>query len=72
MYFRVEKELILLILILKQFLREDVSNYVADKVKRVETFANETWENAKDIAEEGLKLVIEAKQSIAQTVQDAG
>ncbi len=53
-------------------LREDVSNYVADKVKRVETFANETWENAKDIAEEGLKLVIEAKQSIAQTVQDAG
>jgi len=52
--------------------KETVVNYVDKAKTAVATFASNTWENAKDLAEEGLRFAIEAKQSVAQTVQEVG
>ena len=52
--------------------KETVVNYVDKAKTAVATFASNTWEKAKDVAEEGLRFAIEAKQSVAQTVQEVG
>ena len=46
-------------------------NNVANKVKEVKQFIAHPWEDTKDAFEEGLTYVIEAKETVAEGIQQA-
>ena len=51
--------------------KETVSRYVDNKVKEIKQEATQAWEDTKDAFEEGLTYVIEAKETVAEGIQQA-
>ncbi len=52
--------------------KETVRNYIDTKVKSAKAVVKQTWEDSKDVMEDGLRVIISAKHSVAETVQEAG